>query len=262
VEPSEAITVVESVLREAIREVLGDTWGDGTGVDVASLAERRREEAKRRNGAVVDDHLLAYTHLWDLQQIVLRRWASFKPIFKDQPRFKVYMGRLEDFRNTPMHSRSLLPFECDLISGIAGEFRNVLTPWRSQRAPDMTWYPRIESITDSLGNRVVGADTPLGNVVVPARLQVGEHLAFRCVGWDPDDRDLTWELHAGAEHGPLLDRQVGSAVTLGWSVRDEHVAETSIVVIAMKSPGKYHRFSWGVDANVSAHYAVSPPTVR
>jgi hypothetical protein len=257
-EPSEAINVVESVLRQAIREVLGDAWSDGTGVDVTILEQRRLEEAKRRNGAVVDEHLLAYTHLRDLQQIVLRRWASFKPIFKDQSRFKVYMGRLEDFRNAPMHSRSLLPFERSLISGIAGEFRNVLTLWRSQRAPDMTWYPRIESITDSLGN-AVAPDGPVGNVVVPARLQVGELLTFRCIGWDPDDREPTWTLHAQAAHGPELDRQVGAAVTLSWHVQDAQVAESSIIVIQMRSPSQYHRLPWGVDASVSAFYAVSPP---
>lgn len=223
---------------------------------LARPGERRVEEGKRRNGAVVDNDLLAYTHLWDLKEVVLGRWPQFKPIFKDQTRFKVYIGRLEDFRNTPMHSRTLLPFERDLLSGIAGEFRNVLTLWRSERAPDMSWYPRIESITDSLGNPFV-----LNGLIVhfTARLQVGDVLTFRCIGWDPQDRVLTWTLYEQAAVGPQLDRQIGGEVTLTWSVQDKHVAESSIVVIQMASSGGYHRFHFGVDAVVTAIYAVEPP---
>jgi hypothetical protein len=257
VEPTEAINVVESVLRQAIREVLGSAWSDGTGVGLAALERRRAGEAKRRTGAVVDEDLLAYTYLRDLQEIVCQRWPSFEPIFKDQSRFSVYMGRLEDFRNAPMHSRSLLPFERDLLAGIAGEFRNVLTLWRSEQAPDMTWYPSIESITDSLGNSIFPSKQL--HVIVPSRLQVGDVLNFRCVGWDPQDRELTWTLRAMAGHGPTLDEQVGAETTLSWTVQEEHVAESSIVAIQMKSSGRYHRALTGLDASVSVFYAVDPP---
>jgi hypothetical protein len=131
-EPSEAINVDESVLHQAIREVLKDAWADGTGVDLPTLEQRRVEEGKRRNGAVVNANLLAYTHLWDLQEIVLRRWASFKAIFEDQARFKVYMGLLEDFRNAPMHSRTLLPFERDLLGHCGGvpKRADTLAEWK------------------------------------------------------------------------------------------------------------------------------------
>ena len=54
-ELAEAINVVESVLRQAIRQALGTSWTND--LDVAQLEERRTEEAKRRHGAVVDDDL-------------------------------------------------------------------------------------------------------------------------------------------------------------------------------------------------------------
>jgi hypothetical protein len=254
VEPAEAINVVESVLRQAITQALGTAWTND--LVVAQLEERRTEEAKRRNGAVVDDDLLAYTHLYELLEIIKKQWPQFKPIFKDQKRFEVYLKRLEDFRNAPMHSRTLLPFERDLLSGIAGELRNSLTLWRSQQAPDMSWYPNVDSITDSLGNTL---DITADNVRVPARLQVGDVLKFRCIAWDPQDRELTWTLHADAHIGPELDRQVGSEVTLGWNITEANVAETSIVVIQMRSDGRYHRLPWGVDISITTLYAVDPP---
>jgi hypothetical protein len=254
-EPAEAINVVESVLRQAITQVLGIAWSASFALE--ELECRRTEEAKSRNGAVVEEDLLAYMHLYELRKIIVKAWASFKPIFNDQKRFNVYMDRLEDFRNAPMHSRTLLPFERDLLAGIAGELRNSLTLWRSQKAPDMTWYPVVESITDSLGNDLSSAT---GNVVVPARLQVGDELTFRCVGSDPQNRVLTWTLSQFALGGPELDRATGAEATLTWRVTEVHVAETCIVVIRMQSDGKYHRFTWGGDFSLSAFYTVDPPS--
>ena len=37
--------------------------------------------------------------------------------------FDVYMDRLEEFRNPPMHSRTLVPFEVALVEGMTGEIR-------------------------------------------------------------------------------------------------------------------------------------------
>lgn len=253
-EPAEAINVVESVLRQAVQQVMGEAWKEAS--NLSELDARRTEESKRRNGAVVEQDLLSYTHLYELQPLLTRNWESFKPIFKDLARFKVYLKRLEDFRNAPMHSRALLPFERDLLSGIAGELRNSLTLWRSEQAPDMSWYPRIDLLTDSLGNSLMSGT---GLINVSARLQVGDVLKFRCVGWDPQDRELTWALNAMAAHGPLLDRQVGSEVTLTWNVEEAHVADPSIVVIQVRSDGKYHRSVTGADASISALYPVDPP---
>ena len=253
-EPAEAINVVETVLRRAVRQVLGDSWHEGTGVDPAKLEERREEERKRRTGAAVEADLLSYTHLYELQEIIKKRWAEFKPIFAKQDRFFVYMKRLEDFRNAPMHSRTLLPFEQALLEGIAGELRNELTLWRSSQAPDMSWYPTVESITDSLGNLITS-----GNCRTPSRLQVGDEITFRCVGWDPQERELIWTLNGMAIIGPQLDRQVGSEVSLTWYIKPAHVAEASIVTISMMSSGEYHREPSGYDFSATVLYAVNPP---
>jgi hypothetical protein len=66
----------------------------------------------------------------------------------------------------------------------------------------MSWYPRIELITDSLGNSLAAGEDS-STIVIPARLQVGDVLTFRCVGWDPQDRELTWTLKAQAIPPPL-----------------------------------------------------------
>jgi hypothetical protein len=62
-----------------------------------------------------------------------------------------------------------------------------------------------------------------------------------------------------AMHGPQLDRQVGSEVTLTWCISTAHVAERSIVTISMLSSGAYHREPFGCDFLASIFYAVDPP---
>jgi hypothetical protein len=47
VDPTEAINIVETVLRRAVRQVLGDSWHEGTGVD-RGLWELARIPVDRR----------------------------------------------------------------------------------------------------------------------------------------------------------------------------------------------------------------------
>ena len=259
VEPAEAINLVETVLRQAAHAVLKDAWQEH--VDLDDLKRRRLEESKSRNGAVVEADLLAYTHLYELEKIVDRRWEQFKPILKDKKRFTVYMDRLKDFRNAPMHSRTLLPFERELLAGIAGEIRNSFTIWRSEQAPDMTWYPRVESIIDSFGNDLTPKGDDAALMRAPVRLRPGQIVEFRCAGWDPQDRQLGWTLSEQAGSGALLDEREGSEATLRWEVSKAHVADPFIVLVQMRAVGaQYHRQFGTTDATISLFYSVDPPT--
>jgi hypothetical protein len=260
VDAIESIATVETVLRQAIRTVLGPAWHEGSKVDTAVLAQRRDQEAKQRDGVVVSSDLLDFTHVWDLEALITQHWPSFKPIFHDQARFKVYMKRLTDVRNAPAHSRKLLPFEIDLISGIAGELRNCLILWRSKKAPDMTYYPIVESITDSLGNEIPSFPHH-GNVALSNILEVGDVIEFRCVGSDPQSRPLSWSLAHMAHIGPTLDSQVGNDVSLRWTVAERHVADPCVLVLSMASSGKYHRQIGTIDAMFSLLYTVNPPRI-
>lgn len=98
-EPSEAINVLEVVLRTLIKSVLGDEWATKGGLDAAKLEELRVEERKSRKGAVVSDDLLAFTHLYQLRQVIERNWQPFSLALGEKKQFSVYMDRIEDFRN-------------------------------------------------------------------------------------------------------------------------------------------------------------------
>jgi hypothetical protein len=252
---SDAINALEVSLRGLVWAVLGDAWLSSNTKLREALEQRLNEEIARRDGARVTRDLLAYTHVYELRGLIEKNWVQFKPALKDRKRFDVFMDAVEDFRNVPMHSRSLLPHEESLLDGISGTIRNLTTLYRSELAPDGRHYPVVESITDSLGTEV--SPKRLSHTFTALRLQVGDELHFHCRGWDPQDRPITWVLKLGTT-GRDLDRKVGSDIVLSWRVTEENVGELAQIEITMSSSGKYHRSSF-YDESCIIVYAVDPP---
>jgi hypothetical protein len=256
-EPYEAVNSLEASLRGLIQDVLGDRWIDNSGVSAEALEQRRTEETARRKGAAVEQNLLAYTHIYEIRKVIEKNWDKFKQALIEKKRFDIYMDRVEDFRNAPMHSRELLPFERDLLSGIVGEVRNLSTLFRSQQGPDRKHYPVVESIVDSFGIEVDLTPNSLGTLT-KIRVQVGDKVQFACRAWDAQDRQLTWSIVKGL--GRKIDEATGNSVTLEWAVTEEYVGELSGIEIEMSSNGKYHRIG-RCDFSHRVIYAVEPPGV-
>jgi hypothetical protein len=253
VEPYDAIKRLEVSLRGLIRDVLGDDWLSKSAIDRETLEARRKGEAARRKGAAVEQNLLAFTHVYELRKIITRNWDSFEPALADRKRFDVYMDRVEDFRNAPMHGRELLPFEEELLAGIVGEIRNLATLYRSQQGPDSKFYPIVESIVDSFG---VTANLSSGATSAEIRLQIGETIEFACRAWDAQDRSLNWRLLKQTQKA--VDTATGNNVTLRYTITDADVREHFVLEIEMTSGGKFHRLGkWDFSHNII--YAVDPP---
>jgi hypothetical protein len=257
VEPTEAINLVEVVLRDLVRLVLGDVWMQSRRVEIDKLEEKRREDIAKRRGTAVNEDLLAYTEFTQLQEIILDNWDKFAPALGKQKYIAAYFDRLNAFRNPAMHSRPLREFERDLVNGIVGELRNLAVIYRTTKGPDMEYYPKIEQVTDSFGNTPrVGLD-----VGIQLRLKVGDVVKFDCRGWDPQDRTLIWQMREGIGFHQILAEAQGSEVTFELVITDEIVQEQLIVTIDMKSDGQYHRNKYW-DDSCRFYYAVDPPSVR
>ena len=62
----------------------------------------------------------------------------------------VWLSTLEAFRNPDAHRRELLLHQKYLILGICSEIRLLIIRYRSKMETSEDYYPRIESIQDSL----------------------------------------------------------------------------------------------------------------
>lgn len=253
-EPTEAINLIEVVLRDLVRLVLGDAWTQSRRVDLSALEAKLAEDKAKRRGTAVDEDLLAYTEFIQLQQLILDDWDKFTPALGKQKYIAAYFDRLNAFRNPAMHSRPLREFERDLVSGIVGELRNLVVIYRTERGPDMEYYPKIEQVTDSFGNNPnTGMD-----VGIKQRLAVGDVVRFDCRGRDPQDRNLTWQLRDGIGYQNIFAEAQGSEVTLELTITDEIVQERLVINVTMKSDGQYHRNRYW-DDSCEFYYAVDPP---
>jgi hypothetical protein len=263
-EPSAAIAIIETDLRRLVEVVLrsseGPEWWDKVLPPEAKkqLQERHDEEAKRRNPALVPSGLMAYTHLYQLTDIIKKRWQVFSPALGTMRDFVVLMDKVEDFRNAPAHSRELLPHERALLAGIAGEIRTKVTVYLSQQSPDSKFYPVIELVRDSFGNESVPIDSTDHDIVsTELQLKVGQDVQFECRGWDPQGRELTWTYTSN----PLArSKEIvkGNSISFTFRPNDNDVGVGCFVDITMASSGKYHRHG-KYDQQVSFHYQVEPP---
>jgi hypothetical protein len=265
VEPSDWIAAVEQDLHGLIESLLsaelGPDWIQASGLSAATLeqlAERRDEEAKRRQGGTVDSNLLRYSNFYDLKILINKHWARFQPVLGDKKSFDVYFGRIEDFRNAPAHSRELLPFERDLLAGTAGEIRNRITISRSTMGPDKEFYPRIESVLDNFGQEFLPGRNDVG-FMSPLSLTVGQELEFRCRGWDPNGREMIWALANASILGIIIDEAKGIQVSLRMIATEEFVGDRFEPTITLSSSGQYHRFAGRYDDSARFYYRVLPP---
>lgn len=272
-DPGAGLTACETALRELMAQCYSQAW-DGQWLDRITSPEQRSRWAQRsheesrargRKGvAVVPDEGLSYANFFDLVTIAGKWWEPLAPALGKRADVLPLLNRLDSLRNAVGHSRPLLPFERDLISGIAGQIRNQVTIYMSSQDPAGDLYPRIESIVDSLGTRleepadshylIHGSVWKTGLVLHP-----GQTITFECLATDPQSRDLRWDI--SSNRGVYRDSRImqsGDRACLDWTVSDEDVSEaTWITVVLTAEDARYHRFG-DHDHRATFHYMVRP----
>lgn len=160
-DPSQALTTLESAVRQVMRSAYASEYGPGWFERVTSPDQRekwktrRKDEAPKRRGVVQSPTLeLDFSELWELIAIAGKHWPPLASALGKQKSTMPLLETFERLRNAVSHSRTLQPFEQELLSGIAGSIRNQVTISLSATDPSGEYYPRIESITDSYGNRI------------------------------------------------------------------------------------------------------------
>ncbi|MGB3186356.1 MAG: hypothetical protein WBG36_16995 [Ornithinimicrobium sp.] len=133
-DPASGIATCEMALRQLLRHVIqsgGASLESWAGQErVQGWRGRAEVEAKKRQprgGAATSSDLLDYSNLFDLIAMCERDWGLVSHALGKGKEALSLLKRLDDLRNTVAHGRELVPFEVDLIAGIAGDIRNRVT---------------------------------------------------------------------------------------------------------------------------------------
>lgn len=258
-DPSDSLRAIEVALRLAIRHVLGDDWVNAKGApDRPPLEAKREEERKRRDGAATSGDLLEYVETYHLTTMIHKNWEEFKQVFGDRQRTLVYFKVLEDVRNSIAHSRDLMEFERDLVSGIAGQVRSQVSMYRASVDGSSNYYPRIEKVTDGFGTP--GEEAHYG--IPTTRVDMGDLLTFTGSAFSADGRPVTWYIQRtkGAQYVSTERQEVarGDSVTFSYQTTEEDVSENFYLGVVIATDSKYHRHG-GHDDIKFYRYQVSPP---
>jgi hypothetical protein len=209
---------------------------------------RREREAQRRGSGFAEQRLLYFADFGDLEEIILANWALFEPVFDDKARTTVYLRKLRELRNPDAHRRELTQSEKALVAGLTGDLRTQITRYLSIRDTPDEFFPRMESLRDSLGNAMNTTPRPV--------VRVGDRIEFIAEAWDPFGAELEFQWSAGSGHDQV-EQDWSTSNRFVWIVQPSHVANPAWVNCSMRGPREPHA-EGSRDAGWSMAYTVLP----
>ena len=262
---SQALKDAENALRDFISLVLeekgGSDWASESGVSadrVSRWRERQAEDIKRLPTGTPDARLIYYADFYDLKTILKKHWADhFKAAFDDLKTTEVFLDQLESFRNPDAHRRELLPHQKHLVIGISGYIRNRISRYRSRIESSDSYYPRLESVTDSYGNSWLPSrmhNLP-STCDTGTRLRVGDNLELIVAATDPEGQNVQYavQIISRSFHEVWQDDNV-----LGITIDEGDVAKVFVLRVRIRSQRQFYA-KGSYDDEVSFMYEVLPP---
>jgi len=240
-ELSESLKSTENSIRDLIgyvlRQRLGNDWVHGCGVTdnrISKWQERQIEDQKKYNRC--DSRLIYYADFYDLKTIIIKNWELlFFNIFSNKKEMDVFLDILAELRNPDAHRRELMPYQKHLVLGIGGHIRTAISKYFSDMETRDSYYSRVESVQDSLGNSwSLGDRNPFPTKCV---VRSGDNIQFQVSASDPMDGKLTYGLFPLTSPLQVCWSDEGA---FDFTFEDHHVAEVLWVFIAVKSDRDFH----------------------
>ncbi len=250
----DAENALRDFIAETLERALGPDWATQSGVTperIQRWTERKEEEGKRQKTGVVEERTLYYADFFDLPVILKKHWdPHFAPVFGEWRTLEVWLSELQRLRDPEAHRRELLPHQHHLALGIAGEIRTRIAKFRSSRETADSYFPRIESVRDNLGN--IWVPSAIFKIVDTGKtLRPGDTLDFLVTAIDPLEDVLEYSI--GIEH----EGQYGTQNTGSVTIRPEHIGKHREVKIRIRSRRNHHAYP-GWDDHINFVYDVVP----
>jgi len=183
---------LENSLRDFIeftlRRRFGDNWVNSLKVSadrVAGWRERQTTEQKRLTTDALESRLLYYADFYDLKTIISKHWDDgFAAAFGDKKTIEVMLTEMEKLRDPHAHRRELHGYQKHLIIGVSGELRTRIMKSRGKRVSPADYFPLIEAVADSLGNRA--SNTAYAQTICASTpVRVGDQVEIQAFSTDP-----------------------------------------------------------------------------
>lgn len=251
------LAAVENSLRRIIERVGKDAHGDKW-LETLVKADRLKhwqkkldDELAARSGGIQEQRLLYFSDFNDLDQIIDKNWSLFEPVFNDQTQTKVYLEKLRELRNPDAHNRELTTGEKSLIVGMASELRTKITRYMATKDTPDEYFPRIESLRDSLGN------TDVSTRGKPAVIRVGFSIEFVAEAWHPEGKavEFRWSVGRIQKVSTFQDWSMNNRFI--WEVNENQIGNPAWVSVHIRGPQNYHARG-DIDADRSIFYVVLP----
>lgn len=247
---TQALKDTENVLRDTISDLLskkyGKNWAEKSGVSAERIEkwnQRLRDEEKQQISGVVEERIIYYADFYDIKTILEKRWADgFSDIFGKFKTMEVWLSELEKIRNPDAHRRELLPHQKHLVLGIAGEIRTRLIRYRSKMETSEDYFPRIESVRDSIGNILTyGGSKNTSNI-----LRVGDTIEFLVTASDPLGGEIEYALTVtGHHHNPEWQKENSFEFTFNNS----HIRKTFGIMLWIRCCREHHAHGYYDDSS-------------
>lgn len=261
---TESLKMAENSIRDLLNYLLtkklGDEWYKNCGITnqrITQWEEKRRIETEKFD--CCDSRLVYYADFYDLQTIIKKNWNhGISEVFGKLKELEALLDILHDIRNPNAHHRELLPYQKHLAIGISGKIRTQITGYFSKMETGESYYPRIESIQDSLGNTY-----SIGNSKTFATkriLRPGDQIQFQVSGSDPLGEEIEYTvLPLSVPYEYEWKTEGGFDLT----IQNKHVKQLLCIHIAIKSRREFHATAdvalGQVDDLVIFCYEVLPP---
>lgn len=257
---TQALKDTENTLRDFIADVLrkkfGEGWVEKCGVSddrINQWKARKAVEEKRQESGVVEERLIYYADFYDLKTILEKHWAGeLSDAFGELKTMRVLLSEMEKLRDPDAHRRELLPHQKHLALGIAGEIRTRLIRYRSKQETSEDYFPRLESVRDSLGNIWTFGEH---GKVTGMKLRVGDVIDYVVTASDPLGATLEYNISVG--NTDLCAWQESNVLAV--KIAEFHVGRNVAVTLYIRSPRHYHATPYGFDDRVHFLYDVLPP---
>lgn len=261
---TEHLKSCENSLRDLFHYILsnkfGENWIDLCGVSSDRIQQwKDRQIEDERRFCHYEPRLIYYADFYDLKNILKKNWdKGLSQVFSKYKNYEVFLNLLNEFRNPDAHRRELLPYQKHLIVGISGKIRTDITRYFSMIDTSESYYPRIESVQDSVGNTwAMGKSEAFDKQKV---LRPGEQVQFKVSGTDPKGEPISFGLHPMTTPHAV---EWNSSGDFSFTVKESHVQNKLWVSLLLKSDREFHATRevgvGPVDAIVKFGYEVLPP---